>query len=85
MEDRRIPKKILTYNTKTRWNLGSPKLSWRDKHALQEDGTVQHGLFLHDYDDDDNNDDDDDDDVSGSNCCDLTFMCNNSSTILHIR
>jgi hypothetical protein len=38
-EDRRIPKKILTYNPKRKRNTGRPQLRWRDQHTLQEDGT----------------------------------------------
>jgi hypothetical protein len=41
MEDRRIPKKILTYNPKRKRNVGRPQLRWRDQHTLQEDGTDQ--------------------------------------------
>jgi hypothetical protein len=41
MEDRRIRKKILTYNPKRRLNIERPQLSWRDHHTLEEDGTDQ--------------------------------------------
>jgi hypothetical protein len=37
VEDRRISKKILTYNTKRKRNIRSPQL--RDQHTLHEDGT----------------------------------------------
>jgi hypothetical protein len=39
MEDRQIPKKILTYNPKTKQNIGRPQVSWRDQHTLEEEGT----------------------------------------------
>jgi hypothetical protein len=39
MEDRRIPKKILTYNPRKKRNIGRPQLRCRDQHTLQENGT----------------------------------------------
>jgi hypothetical protein len=39
MDNRRTPKKILTYNTKRKRNTGRPQLRWRDQYTLQEDGT----------------------------------------------
>jgi hypothetical protein len=39
MEDRRIPKKILTSNPKRKRKIGYPQLRWRDQYNLQEDGT----------------------------------------------
>jgi hypothetical protein len=39
IEDRRIPKEILTYSPKRKLNIGRTQLSWRDQHTLQEDGT----------------------------------------------
>jgi hypothetical protein len=35
MEHRRIPKKILTYTPKRRWNIDRPQLRQRDQHTLQ--------------------------------------------------
>jgi hypothetical protein len=37
MEDRQIPKKILTYNPKRRGNIGCPQLRCREQHTLQDD------------------------------------------------
>jgi hypothetical protein len=51
-EDRRIPKKILTYNPKISWNIRRPQLRWRDQHTLQEDGP-DHGIIHEDDNDDD--------------------------------
>jgi hypothetical protein len=39
MEDRRMPKKILTHNPKGRRSIGCLQLRWRDQHSLQGDGT----------------------------------------------
>jgi hypothetical protein len=39
MEDRRILKKIPTYNPKRKGNIGRPQLRWKDQHTLQQDGT----------------------------------------------
>jgi hypothetical protein len=39
MEDRQIPKKILTYNPKRKQNIGYPQVRWRDQHTFQEEGT----------------------------------------------
>jgi hypothetical protein len=38
MEDRRIPKKILTYNPKRKRNMGRSQLKWRALHTFHEDG-----------------------------------------------
>jgi hypothetical protein len=39
MEDRRITKKILTYNPKRKGNIGRPQLTCGEQHTLQGDGT----------------------------------------------
>jgi hypothetical protein len=41
MEDRKIPKKILTYNPRRRRDIGRPQLRWKDQFTVQEDGTGQ--------------------------------------------
>jgi hypothetical protein len=41
MENRRIPRKILTYNPIRIRNKGRQNLRWKDQHNLQEDGTDQ--------------------------------------------
>jgi hypothetical protein len=38
IEDKRIPKKILTNNPKRKQNVRRPQLRWRDQHTLQKDG-----------------------------------------------
>jgi hypothetical protein len=38
MEEAQIPKKIISYNTKGKRNIGCPQLRWRVQHTLKEDG-----------------------------------------------
>jgi hypothetical protein len=39
MEDRRIVRKYLTRDPKTKWNIRRPQFRWRHQHTLQEEGT----------------------------------------------
>jgi hypothetical protein len=64
MEDRRTPKKIITYTPRRRRKIGRPQLNRGTSILFKRTEQTTHGLIHVDYDDDSYDDYDDDDDYA---------------------